>query len=37
MWPVLEMDGRILWMKGVELEPETGIGVVTESIDPDCA
>jgi tRNA(Ile)-lysidine synthase len=22
LWPVLEMDGRILWMRGVELEPE---------------
>ncbi len=37
MWPVLELDGRILWMRGVELEPEPGIGVVAESIDPDAA
>jgi tRNA(Ile)-lysidine synthase len=22
LWPVLEVDGRILWMRGVELEPE---------------
>jgi tRNA(Ile)-lysidine synthase len=22
LWPVLEIDGRILWMRGVELEPE---------------
>ena len=21
-WPVLEVDGRIVWMQGVELEPE---------------
>jgi tRNA(Ile)-lysidine synthase len=28
LWPVLEMDGRIVWMKGVELEPEAGIDVV---------
>jgi tRNA(Ile)-lysidine synthase len=28
IWPVLEIDGRILWMKGIELEPEAGIDVV---------
>ncbi len=27
VWPVLEVDGRIVWMKGVELEPEQGIAV----------
>jgi len=27
-WPVLEMDGRIIWMQGVELEPEPGIEVL---------
>ncbi|MGB6746348.1 MAG: tRNA lysidine(34) synthetase TilS [Terracidiphilus sp.] len=27
LWPVLEVGGRILWMKGVELEPEAGITV----------
>jgi tRNA(Ile)-lysidine synthase len=27
LWPVLELDGRIVWMKGVELEPEPGITV----------
>jgi len=25
LWPVLEFDGRIVWMQGVELEPEPGI------------
>ncbi len=25
LWPVLELDGRIIWMQGVELEPEHGI------------
>ncbi len=25
LWPVLELDGRIVWMRGVELEPEPGI------------
>jgi tRNA(Ile)-lysidine synthase len=24
-WPVLELDGRVIWMQGVELEPEPGI------------
>jgi tRNA(Ile)-lysidine synthase len=27
VWPVLEVDGRIVWMKGVELEPEQGFEV----------
>jgi tRNA(Ile)-lysidine synthase len=27
VWPVLEVDGRIVWMKGIELEPEPGIQV----------
>ena len=26
-WPVLELEGRILWMQGVELEPEPGLSV----------
>lgn len=25
LWPVLELDGRVLWMRGIELEPEPGI------------
>jgi tRNA(Ile)-lysidine synthase len=33
LWPVLEVDGRIVWMKGVELEPEPGIGVVATSLE----
>jgi tRNA(Ile)-lysidine synthase len=28
LWPVLEVDGRILWMRGVEVEPPPGIVVV---------
>ncbi|MGA3372808.1 MAG: tRNA lysidine(34) synthetase TilS [Terracidiphilus sp.] len=28
LWPVLELDGRIVWMRGVELEPEPGIRIV---------
>jgi tRNA(Ile)-lysidine synthase len=25
LWPVLEFDGRLIWMQGVELEPEPGL------------
>jgi hypothetical protein len=32
MWPVLEYAGRIVWMKGVEVEPEPGIGIVVTSV-----
>jgi tRNA(Ile)-lysidine synthase len=32
LWPVLEVDGRIVWMKGVELESESGIGVVAANL-----
>ncbi|HET6169219.1 MAG TPA: tRNA lysidine(34) synthetase TilS [Terracidiphilus sp.] len=34
LWPVVELEGRIVWMRGVELEPEPGIEVVTEPIEP---
>jgi len=33
VWPVLEVDGRIVWMKGVELEPEQGIAVSAFPLD----
>jgi hypothetical protein len=33
LWPVLEASGRILWMKGVELEPEPGIRVTVLGLD----
>jgi tRNA(Ile)-lysidine synthase len=26
-WPVLELEGRIVWMQGVQLEPEPGIEI----------
>ncbi len=26
-WPVLEVDGRIVWMQGIELEPEPGLEI----------
>lgn len=33
VWPVLEVSGRIIWMKGVELEPEPGIEVAVDRLD----
>jgi tRNA(Ile)-lysidine synthase len=33
-WPVLEIDGRIVWMKGIELEPEPGIEVFATPLEP---
>lgn len=33
-WPVLELDGRILWMQAVELEPEPGIEVMVIPMNP---
>jgi tRNA(Ile)-lysidine synthase len=36
-WPVLELDGRILWMKGVELEPEPGIDIAVTDLEQDPA
>jgi len=35
VWPVLEVAGRIVWMKGVELEPEQGILVSPVAQPPD--
>ena len=26
-WPVLELEGRVVWMQGVELEPEPGLRI----------
>jgi len=34
IWPVLEVAGRIVWMKGVELEPEAGLKVWAEAMEP---
>ncbi len=33
LWPVLEVEGRIVWMKGVEVEPEQGFAVVAADLD----
>lgn len=32
VWPVLEIDGRIVWMRGVEVEPMAGICVTATDI-----
>jgi tRNA(Ile)-lysidine synthase len=37
LWPVLELDGRIVWMKGVELEPEQGVEIVASNLEGDGA
>ncbi len=34
LWPVLEMDGRIVWMQGVELEPEPGMRITASEQTP---
>jgi tRNA(Ile)-lysidine synthase len=33
VWPVLEAGDRIVWMRGVELEPEPGIKVVATDLE----
>lgn len=35
LWPVLELDRRIVWMRGVELEPEPGIAVHGEALESE--
>jgi tRNA(Ile)-lysidine synthase len=34
LWPVLEMGGRIVWMQGVELEPELGMEFHASPLGP---
>jgi len=34
LWPVLELDGRILWMRGVELDPIPGIVIESSALVP---
>ncbi|HEY1804009.1 MAG TPA: tRNA lysidine(34) synthetase TilS [Terracidiphilus sp.] len=31
VWPVLEIDGKIVWMRGVELESDSGLLISAES------
>ncbi len=33
VWPVLEVNGRVVWMRGVEVEPEPGIRIVTGDLE----
>jgi len=33
LWPVLELDGHIVWMQGVELEPVAGISIASASLE----
>jgi tRNA(Ile)-lysidine synthase len=33
-WPVLELNGRIVWMKGVAVEPEPGVRVTVGPSEP---
>lgn len=33
LWPVLELDGQIVWMQGVELEPFPGIHIESTSLE----
>ncbi len=33
LWPVLELDSRIVWMRGVELEPMPGICIVAADLE----
>jgi tRNA(Ile)-lysidine synthase len=33
LWPVLEIDGRIVWMKGVIVEPTPGIRILATSLE----
>ena len=32
LWPVLDCGGQIVWMQGVELEPEAGLSVTAEAL-----
>jgi hypothetical protein len=32
LWPVLEVGERIVWMRGVELEPEPSIAVAASEL-----
>jgi tRNA(Ile)-lysidine synthase len=35
VWPVLEFGNRIIWMRGVKLQPEPGIRVEATSLEAD--
>jgi tRNA(Ile)-lysidine synthase len=33
-WPVLEVEGKIVWMRGVETEPDPVLRVSVEALGP---
>jgi tRNA(Ile)-lysidine synthase len=35
LWPVLEAGGRVVWMKGVELEREPGLAIIAVETTPE--
>lgn len=35
LWPVLEAAGRIVWMQGVDLEPDPGIAIHAETLQTE--
>jgi len=37
LWPVLEADGRVVWMKGVELEPAPGLTIAAVETAPEAS
>ncbi|MEI9968897.1 MAG: tRNA lysidine(34) synthetase TilS [Terracidiphilus sp.] len=37
LWPVLEFDGQIVWMRGVELEHEPGLTISAEFVASSAA
>ncbi|MGD0830064.1 MAG: tRNA lysidine(34) synthetase TilS [Terracidiphilus sp.] len=37
LWPVLELGGQIVWMRGVEVEPTPGVCVEAANIEIDIA
>jgi tRNA(Ile)-lysidine synthase len=34
VWPVLDLEGRIVWMQQVELEPVPGVSVTAAALTP---
>jgi tRNA(Ile)-lysidine synthase len=36
-WPVLELDGRIIWMQGVQLESDPGLELTIEPLNRGCS
>jgi tRNA(Ile)-lysidine synthase len=34
VWPVLELEGKIVWMQGAEVEPQQGVAVFASLLAP---